>query len=279
MIYLEGESIVWLLLILFLRQDIPLNPHIHFLFSSCLHLTLAADAGGGNQEDTLRVLKFGPSMSFVNVDTSTHAGIMRAKTLNLASSGLADAVISPLLHEASTLFSPTRRGRMFTIFRHPVDRAASLFYFIQETQWKQPETRNDQFSDITIQKFYKQGFAENNWMTRFLTNELTKGELDDNDLNIAKEILRKKCLVGLLEEKGETLERIQKYFGWRPKNEEDQNCLEKKLEWTWPMKHKHPKVEHDSRAWRLIAAANKYDMKLYEYAKELFELQGRELFP
>jgi hypothetical protein len=115
-------------------------------------------------------------------------------------------------------------------------------------------------------------------MTRFLTNELTKGELTENDLNIAKEVLRKKCLIGLLEEKGETFERIQKYFGWRPRDEEDQNCLEKKLEWTWPMKHHHSKVEHDTRVWRLIAAANKYDMQLYDYAKELFGLQGRELF-
>ena len=124
---------------------------------------MAADAGGGNQDDTLKILKFGPTMSFVNVDTSTHSGIVRAKSLNLASSGLADAVISPLLHEATTLFTPTRRGRMFTIFRHPVERAASLFYFIQETQWRAPETRNEQFADMTIQKFYKNGFAENNW--------------------------------------------------------------------------------------------------------------------
>lgn len=252
------------------------TPFVHF---SCLHLTLAADAGGGNKDDTLKVLKFGPTMSFVNVDTSTHSGIARAKNLNLASSGLADVVISPLLHEATTLFTATRRGRMYTIFRHPVERAASLFYFIQETQWRQPETRNEQFADISIQKFYKSGFAENNWMTRFLTNELTKAELTDNDLNIAKEVLRKKCLVGLLEEKGETFQRIQKYFGWSLKSEEDTNCFEKKLEWTWPMKHAHQKVEHDSRAWRLIATANKYDMKLYEYAKELFHLQGRELFP
>mmetsp|Transcript_38953 Transcript_38953/g.71401 ORF Transcript_38953/g.71401 Transcript_38953/m.71401 type:complete len:1095 (+) Transcript_38953:195-3479(+) len=252
------------------------------VLGSCLHLTLAADAGGsdGNgQEETLKVLHFSRQVSYVNVDTSTHQGIARAKNLNLVSSGLADVVISPLLHDASTLFTPTRRGRMFTIFRHPVERAASLFYFIQETQWKQPSTRNDQFADITIDQFYRNGFAENNWMTRFLTNELTKGELTENDLDIAKEIIRQKCLVGLLEEKGETFERIQKYFGWRPKNEEEQDCLEKKLEWAWPMKHKHPTIEDGSRAWQLILAANKFDLRLYEFAKELFSQQGEQLFP
>jgi hypothetical protein len=164
---------------------------------------------------------------------------------------------------------------MFTIFRHPVERAASLFHFIQETQWKQPGTGNDQFAKITIEQFYKKGFAENNWMTRFLTNELSKGELTENDLNIAKEVIRQKCLVGLLEEKGETFERIQKYFGWQPKNEEEQDCLEKKLEWAWPMKHKHPAIEDGSRAWRLISASNQFDLRLYEYAKQLFAQQGQ----
>mmetsp|Transcript_475 Transcript_475/g.944 ORF Transcript_475/g.944 Transcript_475/m.944 type:complete len:1172 (-) Transcript_475:117-3632(-) len=266
--------------------DVPFYWHVprsgggtmNDVLGSCLQLTLAADAGGSEgrgEEQTLKTIHFSRQVSYVNVDTSTHQGISRAKKLNLVSSGLADVVISPLLHEASTLFTPTRRGRMFTIFRHPVERAASLFYFIQETQWRQPETRNDQFADITIYQFYKDGFAENNWMTRFLTNELTKGELTENDLTIAKEVLRQKCLVGLLEEKGETFERIQKYFGWRPRNEEQQNCLEKKLEWAWPMKHKHPIIEEDSREWRLILGANKLDMRLYAYAKELFAQQGQ----
>ena len=101
-----------------------------------MHLTLAADIGrsdGNAQEEvclifsysflpavlvervliclcqTLKVLHFS-QVSYVNVDTSTHKGIARAKNLNLVSSGLADVVISPLLHEASSLFIPTRRG-------------------------------------------------------------------------------------------------------------------------------------------------------------------------
>ena len=224
-------------------------------------------------QQTLKVLTFARQVSYVNVDTSSQQGIQRAKKLNLASSGLADVVISPLLHEAASLFTPTRRGRMFTIIRHPIERAVSLFYFIQDTQWKHPNTRNDQFADITIEDFYKGGFAENNWMTRFLTNELTKGELTEDDLNVAKEVLKRKCLIGLLEEKGETFERIEKYFGWKPKNSSEQECLEKKLEWAWPMKHRHYSVEEGTDAWYYISAQNKYDMQLYQYAKELFQHQ------
>ena len=230
-------------------------------------------------QQTIRVLTFSHQVSYVNVDTSTHQGIQRAIQLNLVSSGLADVVISPLFHEASTLFTPTRRGRMFSIFRHPVERAVSLFYFIQDTQWKPRSTRNDQFADITIEDFYRGGFAENNWMTRFLTNELKKGELTVEDLKIAKEVLRQKCLVGLLEEKGETFERIQKYFGWKPKNPTEQECLEKKLQWAWPMKHRHFTVEEGSDAWYLISAQNVFDLQLYEYARELFQQQQQLFYP
>lgn len=269
--------------------DLPFYWHIprsgggmmNDVLGRCLHLTLAADVGGSeghDQQEDLEVLHFSHKVSYVNVDTSTHQGIGRAKRLNLVSTGLADVLISPLLHEASTLFTPTRKGRMFTIFRHPVERAASLFYFIQETQWRQPATRSDQLADISIEQFYKSGFAENNWVVRFLTNELTKDELAEDDLITAKEILRQKCLVGLLEEKGETFARLQNYFGWG-QNDEGRSCIEKKLDWSWPMKHKHPAIEKDSTAWSLIVANNSFDMKLYDFAKDLFHQQGQQLFP
>ncbi|KAL9188759.1 hypothetical protein ACHAXT_007137 [Thalassiosira profunda] len=119
------------------------------------------------------------------------------------------------------------------------------------------------------------GFAENNWMVRFLTNELS-GELSEDNLTVAKEVLRQKCLVGLLEEKGESFERMLNYFGWQPKNDDELECLEKKLEYAWSMKHKHPKVESGTRA--LIEEANQLDLRLYEYAKDLFTEQA-ELFP
>lgn len=269
--------------------DVPFYWHVprsgggtvNDILGSCFHLTLAADAGGtegDNGADMLKVLHFAHEVNYLNVDTSTVKGIQRAQDLNLVPSGLADVVISPLIHDATTLFTPTRKGRLFTMFRNPIERAASLFYFIQDKQWKQPDSGNPQFASMTIEQFYEAGYAENNWMTRFLTNELTKGELTEEDLNIAKEVLRQKCLIGLLEEKGETFDRFQKYFGWRPKNGSEEECLAKKLEWAWPMKHRHPPVEKESNAYELIRAQNMFDLQLYEYATELFK-QQEQLFP
>ena len=100
---------------------------------------------------TLRVVHFSRQLSFVNVDAYSPKGIQRAKNLNLITSGLADVVMSPLLHDAAALFTPTHKGRLFTMLRHPIERATSLFYFIQDTQWKEAKTRNDQFADMTIE--------------------------------------------------------------------------------------------------------------------------------
>lgn len=98
------------------------------------------------------MVQFSRLLSFLNVDTYTPNGIQRAKQLNLVTSGLVDAIISPLLYDAATLFTPTRKGRMITMLRHPIERAVSLFYFIQDTQWKQPETRNEKLADISIER-------------------------------------------------------------------------------------------------------------------------------
>lgn len=56
---------------------------------------------------------------YVNVDLTTAEGIDRAARLGLASSGLADLVISPRFHDISRIFSASNQGRMFALFRHP----------------------------------------------------------------------------------------------------------------------------------------------------------------
>lgn len=121
-----------------------------------------------------------------------------------------------------------------------------------------------------IQGFYELGLAENNWMTRFLTNQLTKSELTNEDLDMAKQVLNEKFLIGLLEEKARSFDRFQKYFGWITA---DDNCIRNKFDWSWPMKHHHVPVKEGSEAWDLISDQNNFDIKLYEYAKELYAHQ------
>ena len=52
-------------------------------------------------------------------------------------------------------------------------------------------------------------------------------------------------------------------------------CHDKKLNWAWPLKHRHDDVEEGSELWNLIAEHNTYDVLLYEYAEQLYREQGK----
>jgi hypothetical protein len=68
----------------------------------------------------------GDRSPFVNVDTTTVAGIARAKQMGFADSGLAQCVVTPFLWEANELFTQTAKGRLFAVFRHPVGTCLCL---------------------------------------------------------------------------------------------------------------------------------------------------------
>jgi hypothetical protein len=74
--------------------------------------------------------------AFVKIDTtSTVAGIERAASIGFADSGLAGCVVTPFLYESNALFTETAQEHLFAVLRHPVDRAVSMFYYIQVVDW------------------------------------------------------------------------------------------------------------------------------------------------
>jgi len=281
------------------QKDIPFFWHIPRsagatmtqILSECLSLTLASDAGAhnnGHQNDSaIKVLTLGKNNAkFVNVDTSSIEGIHHAKKLRLSSANIPNMiVISSRLFDVSSIFTAANKGRVFTIMRHPIQRAASLFYYTQDTNWRRNHVK--QFENISILEYFKSGMGENNWMTRFLSNTF-KRELNNDDLEIAKEVLRRKCLIGLLSQKAESFDRIQQYFNIQPSttstskkgadevedNNESIDCIDKKLNWAWPLKHKHDVVEEGTELWDAMMKNNVYDMQLYNYAVVLFKEQA-----
>ena len=73
---------------------------------------------------------------YVNVDTSTKKGIQRAQELNFTSSGLADAMSTPMLYEGIRVFRDGQtKARMFTVFAHPIARAVGYYHYIQQATW------------------------------------------------------------------------------------------------------------------------------------------------
>jgi len=211
---------------------------------------------------------------FVNVDTTTVEGITRANDMGFADSGLADAVVTYFLYEANELFTPTAKGRAFTVFRHPIDRAISMFYYIQVADWE--PTYDPSLKDMTIEEYAQSPKIENNWLTRQLSNK-PEGDLADEDLDLAMEVIRRKFMVGLMSEIEATMERFERFFRWKyhvnPPNQE--KCRETLLSGgsNSNSKNKKNKPKPGSEAWELLSWQNQFDLRLYEYIESLFKEQ------
>jgi len=190
-------------------------------------------------------------------------------------SQLVNVIVTPYIHEVSTILSPSHQGRVFAMLRHPVFRATSTYQFLKKT-------------DAVVAKWSLVQYAssdriENNWMTRFLSNHHS-GEVTMEHLILAKEILRTKVLIGLEDNNWVSLKRFESYFDWKyikdpTKQFECRKQFLVKREEAFDYKVDNDSiVKEGSQIWTLILWQNKFDMKLYQYAEKLFEEQGK-LFP
>jgi len=268
------------------------------LYGICLQKVEAAgmefvEGENSQKNDILQIIQLAEGgINRVNVDTSTGPGIIRAIKMNLVSRQLADIIFTPLLHEAAELFHNNNnnnmlglsqqqqnqdyKGLIFCLMRHPLERAVSLFHYLQKATWE--PTYNEEIKKIkTVEDYAISEFAENNWMTRFLSNKMS-GVLSRNDVEIAKEILRRKVLIGLVIDVEGSVTRFNKYFGWdKTATSEQQRCANQILK-SGSNKNVHKLVEEGGMAWRILRANNLFDLELYEYALQLYEEQKRLFF-
>eukprot|EP00970_Alexandrium_tamarense_P008338 scaffold1593_cov193-Alexandrium_tamarense.AAC.39 len=245
------------------------------MIGKCLKLVQASEVGirdGHNADPILQVLTVSESQ-YVNVDTTTVVGLQRAVDMGLASSGLANVVVSSYFHASAALFDLMHQGRAFILLRNPIDRAVSMYYH-------RLNELGDLDSSVTIEDYARGNGIENNWMTRFLTNRLT-GELTKDDLEQAKEILKEKFLIGFLDDLEESMYRIMKYNAWTYSQDESQKMKEEDCIQDLavvgsninPSEYEIPK--RGSQAYALIVWQTQFDTKLFEYARELFESQTK----
>jgi hypothetical protein len=235
------------------------------IFSSCLGKVIATEVGGLDEhrlDDRIVTIKK-PNGLFVNVDLYTVEGITRAKNLGLVQSNLAEAMFTPFIHESSVLFDKNHRGRLFTIMRHPVDRIISLYYFLR--------IYDNNIKKQSIDEFVRS--SGQNWMVRTLTGTMT-GPIDQAHLHAAKEMLRRKFLVGTLEKKTESFRRFEEYFKWNVPSPRSDNCKNDIFYFNWHVKNPHPMPEIGDAIYAQLERINVYDIAIYEYAQQLFDEQA-----
>jgi len=273
------------------ESDLPIFLHIpkaggstvKDIIGTCHRFVMASEKGildgHGDDADISIVYPGGGPIGqdrspFVNVDTTTLRGIARAKEMGFTDSGFADAVITPFIYEVNDLMTPTSKGRLFTVFRHPIERAISMFYYIQIADWEPTYDPEVQF--WTIEQYTQSSKVENNWLTRQLSKQ-PDGELTAANLKIAKDVIRRKFLVGLVSNIEATMERFEKFFRWKyhvnPLSQE--KCRQQLIAGGANSNYRNskPKPELGSKEWELLEAQNKYDLELHEYIEALFNEQ------
>uniref|UniRef100_A0A7S2H6D2 Sulfotransferase domain-containing protein n=1 Tax=Helicotheca tamesis TaxID=374047 RepID=A0A7S2H6D2_9STRA len=247
-------------------------------YYACMGLVEASDMSqreGHDHDKNLQVWELN-GHKFVNVDTTREDGMLRAKNLGLPESGLADVVFTMFPRAASKVFNPEHEGRLFAFFRHPVDRAVSLFYYRQVAEWEERlGVYRPDFAEMKIEDWIlgeKSLDQETNFMVRMLINNHVD-PITEADFENAKEILHAKVLVGLVSKMEESVNRFDTYFGWN-ENEKREECLDHWVR-NGTNKNTHKKLREGSEAWKKLERMNDYDVRLYEYAVQLFEEQGR----
>jgi len=239
------------------------------ILATCLGRVITTEIGGldgHDLDDNLQIIRV-PHGIFLNVDTTTPAGLKRAKGMGLAQSKMADVIFTPYVPEASVLFDSNHRGRFFTILREPVDRMISLYYYKRLATW---EPNYDPAIKEQTLVYFMRNYGEN-WMVRTLTGCMS-GPLQLAHLNLAKEILRRKFLIGILDEKTESLRRFEEYFGWKFPSPVSQTCKNNMFYHEWHSGNPHPPLEDQAVAEK-VRTLNMWDVALFEYGKQLFREQ------
>lgn len=223
----------------------------------------------------------------LNIDTSTIAGIYKAKEMGLVDSNFVDVIETSYLHEGAALLTENHKGRLFTVMRHPVDTAISLFYYLGWAKWErnyQPELMNMTLLDYVQSN--QTDLRVDNWMTRYLSRRI-KGPLDQEHFQLAKNILKYKCLIGMSENMTESMNRLATYAGLGyPVDINNISSAENSITWSECVedynrnrvnKNKHQTFKPGSMEWDLLAKENQFDIKLFSFAKKLWSEQGRVL--
>ena len=212
------------------------------------------------------------SKNVLNIDLTTPDSVLAARKMKVADQGLADVFVSQLGLESSFVFSEYHMGRAFTIMRHPVKLAASLFYYRRIATWE-PTYRPD-YKDMTLQQYVEMDGYYDNWMIRMLTNAKLGG-LNQSHLDLAKQLIKDKFIVGISDHMDETFRILEMYYGWK---EVKEGCVNFHLHSAPSNKNKYTVPDQGGPVWALIAEKNKYDMALYYYALEIFGDQSGKTF-
>lgn len=251
-------------------DDVPFYFHIPIAgaliasksWNQCLGFTIASDGGKAEVSNTTLKTMQRRGSSFVNVDVTTPLGVQHAAQMGLVPSGLPDVLVSPLFADViENLYSKSFQTTLMMTMRNPVDRAVAMFEYMK-TAISDP-SYSPALADMTLEQYALSGFIQNNYVVRLLTGKF-RGTLSIADVNLCKELLRRKALVGTYEQMETSLMHFERYFGWTQTASDVLSCQAKHIQDGY-FRESTIKLDRGSSAYVLIKQQNLFDITLYEY--------------
>jgi len=211
-----------------------------------------------------------PSLEFkrnniLNMDTTSPDGLDKSFEQREEIFKEVDLIVSNYFLAGAALFNEKHHGRTFTVLRHPIEIAQSLFHYRRKANWER--TYRSDWNKITFKDYAKSDNYIGNWVVHQLTGTMPWVELTDGHLEHAKKVLKTKIFVGIADQMDETVRQLREYFGWK---EKEPFCAFNYLHSNPSNTNPHPLIKRGSETWNLVAEKEKYDMALYHYALELF---------
>jgi len=173
------------------------------------------------------------------------------------------------------LFDESHKGRMLSMFRHPVDRLTSKFFYLGIATWE--KTYRPEWKDVDVLDWANDINIDNNHMVKKLAGKVQKDEATELDLARAKETIKKRMIVGLMDHMEESFNRFNIVMNINAKtNDKYTRCMNTYFGGGTNKKsnsNSHPKVDESHPAYQVLAEKNKLDIELYQYILEVFDEQ------
>ena len=128
------------------------------------------------------------------------------------------------LSPGQNLYDKKNKGRILALFRHPVERMVSKFYYLQIADWERGY-RPD-WKDLSLMEWIEKAeLKDDNLIVRKLVEKSYNEPIDETDLMHAKAILRRRVVVGLMNQMEESVHRFNIVLGIDESLENNRQCM------------------------------------------------------
>jgi len=208
--------------------------------------------------------------NILNMDTSSTDGLTLSFANHLVDSDKINVMVSNYFLSGSATFTDIHYGKTFTIMRHPVGIALSLFHYRRKAHWER--SHREDWMKLSFHKYVTMESYMDEWMVRQLTGTMPWVTLDESHLERAKLVLQTKILFGIMSEMDETLRQLKDHFGLE---ERIPGCVHNLLHDKPDNENAHPGLQgrRGGKTWNVLAEKEKWDMSLYHYALRLLVKQ------